>query len=464
MDLRQRLQKIAQRKQSRDKTVAGIRAGRYPGVSPAAIDFGGDPPAPPPERGRRKGPALEELLDHTTRIETPGGHYYRREILLRPGAGAAQPHILDGFPPGHSPPLPWEALPLLSRELEGRPHPPLRPEEIGFLDTETTGLAGGTGTLAFLVGIGWWEPGPAGEWLFRLEQLLIDDFPHEGALIARLAEHLARLKVLVTYNGRTFDIPLLRTRGVINRVPPRLFRQAQVDLLPPARRLWKGLLNGVTLKNVEEHLLAIERGPDVEGAEIPEVFFQLARTGNPGRLPLVVSHNAQDIATLAGLLARVGKIHADPAGCGLLRHWSEFAGIARWLESRSDWAGAEQAWRGALQRTAHDEEAQRLLAYRLAACCKRQRRWQPALETWEALRSAPLHASAGAWIELAKYHEHVARDLPRALAIVRECLGRTHLERELAGYLGREPTGPTGRLATEMAHRETRLRRRLGLQ
>lgn len=462
MDLHQRLQRIAQRKQSREKTIADLRAGKYPGISPAGEHFE-KAPDPPAVKTRRRSAALEDLLDHTARIETPAGHYYRREVLLRPGADGEQPHVLGAFPPGMDSPLPGEALALLSRELEGAESFP-RPEEIGFLDTETTGLAGGTGTIAFLVGIGWWEAEGGGEWAFRLEQLLVDDFPHEGALLERLAGHLRRFKVLVTYNGRCFDVPLLRSRGIMNRLPPRLFRQAQVDLLPPSRRLWRHVVDGVTLKNVEAHLLSIERGPDVEGAEIPEVFFELARSGHPGRLPLVVSHNAQDIATLAGLLARIGRIHADPMGCGLLGRWEEFAGIARWREARRDWPGAEEAWRRALELTGPNKEAERELAFRLAACCKRQRRWQPALETWEVLRGAPLHCSGVAWMELAKYHEHVARDLPRALGIVRECLGRTRLEGELAGYLGRNPDGPTGQLAADMAHREERLRRRLGME
>lgn len=430
-----------------------LRLGKYPGVATATTHFANIPPPPPRPAPPRTG-TIADHLDFTTTEEGPLGTVHVRRVELRPGRDGDQPHALGTFGPAGTSPLPIDQLHQLSTEWTGGE---VAPQEIGFMDTETTGLAGGTGTIAFLVGIGWWEARPDG-WVFVLEQLLVDDYAHEGELMRRVGEHFARFRLVVSYNGRCFDMPLLRTRGIMNRLPPRLFRQAQVDLLTPSRRLWRGVLDGVTLKNVEARLMRIDRGPDVDGAEIPAIFFNLAHDGTIGRLPLVVSHNAQDIATMAGLLYRLGTICRDPLGCGLLKHWSELAGMARWHEAHQRWPEAQAAWQRALEAAVPDKTATRDLLYRLAACCKRQRRWEPAVEAWEKLLGQPLPHSAQAWIELAKYHEHTTRNPARALEIVRQCLAKTRLEEDLATLLG-NPT-PATPLTREMTHRETRLLRR----
>ncbi|MCC5876929.1 MAG: ribonuclease H-like domain-containing protein [Candidatus Sumerlaeia bacterium] len=448
MNLYRRLDQIAQRKARQQVAIEDLRAGHHPGIATATNHFS-RPQSTPPPRAR----AILDHLDATTAEEGPQGRVYIRRVELRPGCDNNQPHALGAFGPAGSPPLTHDQLADLSTEWEGGP---VEPHQIGFMDTETTGLAGGTGTIAFLVGIGWWEARPDG-WVFVLEQFLVDDFAHEGELMRRVGEHFARFRIVVSYNGRCFDMPLLRTRGIMNRLPPRLFRPAQVDLLTTARRLWRNRLESVSLKSVESHLMCIDRGPDVDGAEIPAIFFDLAHNGTIGRLPLVVSHNAQDIATMAGLLYRLGLAVGDPHGCGLLDHWSEFAGIARWRETQRRWDEAAAAWTRALSLTGSDESVERELLYRLAACHKRQRHWTPAVEAWEALSQQPVIHSAIAWIELAKYHEHVARNPVRALEVVRECLGKIRLEEEIRFYLGRDTTRAPSPLMADMLHRENRL-------
>ncbi|MDX9975763.1 MAG: ribonuclease H-like domain-containing protein, partial [FCB group bacterium] len=319
-----------------------------------------------------------------------------------------------------------------------------------------TGLAGGTGTGPFLVGVGWWEQNGAG-WEFRLEQYLIEDFCHEGDMMQRLAARVEPFRAICTYNGKTFDIPLLRTRATLQRIPPRVFRKHQLDLLHFSRRMWRGMLPSVSLKQVELNVLGIDRGPDLDGALIPSIFFHMARTGRAERMAAVLDHNAWDIITLSSLLRRLACIAADPMGCGLLKHHEEFAAAARWLEARRLHEDAGRAWTAAIERCA-DEAAERTHMERLARLHKRLRRWPDAVEIWQELARRPLTGGLGACLELAKYHEHVARDHAAALQLVGGLRAGIELERELAA-ITRRPVAPAlEKAAGDLEKREARLR------
>jgi uncharacterized protein YprB with RNaseH-like and TPR domain len=165
-----------------------------------------------------------------------------------------------------------------------------------FFDTETTGLAGGTGTLPFLIGLGWFE---AGE--LHVEQLLLAELGRELAMLERFCARLQSASCLVSYNGKSFDWPLVCTRLVLNRLPlpapvPHL------DLLHVARRAFKRRLSGVSLRNVEENVLGFVRLGDIDSAEIPERYFAFLRSGNGALLEPVVQHNRHDVVALAALL------------------------------------------------------------------------------------------------------------------------------------------------------------------
>ena len=166
-----------------------------------------------------------------------------------------------------------------------------------LLDTETTGLAGGTGTLPFLIGLGWFE----GEAL-RLEQLFLRRPGEEAPMLRVLAERLHRCSCLVTYNGKTFDWPLLRNRFVMNwlPVPPP---PPHLDLLHCARRVFRHRLEGARLVQIEERVLGFKRVGDVDGALIPELYFRFLRSGNGRPLLPVLEHNVLDLTLLAALLA-----------------------------------------------------------------------------------------------------------------------------------------------------------------
>lgn len=175
----------------------------------------------------------------------------------------------------------------------------LDPSRVLFLDTETTGLMGGTGTLAFLIGFAWFEDGA-----LRAEQLLLTQPGREVPMLRRLAERLAEASAIVTYNGKSFDWPLLRNRFVLNRVPLPEVR-GHLDLLHCARRVFKYRLESVRLVDVETDVLGFVRVGDVDGGEIPELYWQFLRTGDGSLLEPILEHNAHDVVALAAIMGRL---------------------------------------------------------------------------------------------------------------------------------------------------------------
>ena len=181
------------------------------------------------------------------------------------------------------------------------------PEKCLFLDTETTGLSGGAGTVAFLVGVGFVKGG-----CLTIEQYLMRDYADEPELLDRLANRMDGFDCVCTFNGRTFDMPLLEARFTMARMRHRWRALENLDLLPPARRTWKLRLGSCRLARVEELALGMPRGGDLPGSEAPERFFEFLRTGDLSLLDAVVEHNRQDIASLATLLVRLCEIYAEP--------------------------------------------------------------------------------------------------------------------------------------------------------
>lgn len=174
-----------------------------------------------------------------------------------------------------------------------------------YFDTETTGLSTGAGTVIFLAGLGWIEGGR-----FVARQYLLPDYPHEAALLRGVAGELAALPRVVTYNGRTFDMPLLATRLTMNGLFGEMARlpSQHDDLLPLARRLWRRPLGGARLANIEAGVLGVRRTSDCSGAEVPERYFSYLRTGSPDALVAVLDHNLQDIASLAMIEAQLVRL------------------------------------------------------------------------------------------------------------------------------------------------------------
>ncbi len=305
-----------------------------------------------------------------------------------------------------------------------------------FLDTETTGLAGGTGTYAFLVGAGWLE----GERLV-LAQYFLRDFDDEPALLGALAPLFERASGVVTFNGAGFDLPLLETRFVLarRRWPEHL---PHLDLLRPSRRVWTARFADCRLLTLEREVLGLEREDDVPGALIPALYFDFLRSRRAAPLVRVFAHNRDDILSLVALLAWFGAAlaahdHLDA---------EELAGLGRLWEP-ADLARALACYRGALAGGLAGAAAQRV-RLRLARWEKRAARWEAARELWEAASRHDVFDPLP-WEELAKLHEHRRRDLARARAIVEEALA-------LAGA-----AGAAARTLDALAYRLGRLERRL---
>lgn len=396
----------------------------------------------PPEPTIAPSPLLDALRGAELLVGTHG-----RTVLLRARLKPEAPRLATAAEPFCA-----AGLPALCAEAPAH----LAPGRIAFIDTETTGLSGGTGTVAFLVGVAWWEDGA-----LVLEQYVMEDYCHECDMLVRLAERLRGFELLCTYNGKSFDLPLLRTRAVMARQTPKDFALPQADLLHFARRLWQGVLPSVSLRCVEKEILGIDRGDDIPGAEIPAVFFAMAQGGDASRMEAVLRHNAQDLASLAILLGMFTRVTSDPEGCGLLSRAEEFAAMARWYESRKDFRRAAVLWGEALC-SARDMEQRDALRHRLALAWKRAGAWAEALATWEELARGPLGAALPAVCEIARHHERIRRDPEAALALVRRWIGRLAMEADLRSVLGRESVSPSWKHhAEDLERRERRLAARV---
>lgn len=192
---------------------------------------------------------------------------------------------------------------MLARLALDRSLEPCAPAGALYLDTETTGLSGGTGTIPFLIGLGWRDEGSGG-WV--VEQLLLRGLGEEAPMLARLAERIARATMIVTYNGKSFDVPLLRARFVMNRLevpvlPPHL------DLVHVARRVHRARLASCTLISVEENVLGRSRVDDLPGSEIPAVYAHFLRSGDDRGIADVARHNADDVLAMVALLGLYGE-------------------------------------------------------------------------------------------------------------------------------------------------------------
>jgi hypothetical protein len=297
-----------------------------------------------------------------------------------------------------------------------------------YLDTETTGLAGGTGTYAFLVGVGFFDGDD-----FEVRQLFMRDLDEEPALLTALEEIFRRFDGFVTYNGSGFDLPLLETRFVLGRrrFPGDVFH---VDLLGPARRLWSDRLADCRLGTVEQHALRFTRDDDLPGALIPTVYFEYLRRKRPDELPRVFEHNRHDILSLAALTGWV----ADAVVRAPIPELEPeaLAGLGRLLEMTEP-ERSLACYRMALDSGLPTPFRERLLL-RLAQGEKRRARWDEARALWEAAARAPREFDPRPWEEIAKVHEHRRRDLAAARGVVEEALAlaRRHRasERVLAAF------------------------------
>ena len=289
---------------------------------------------------------------------------------------------------------------------------PARPPFI-FFDLETTGLSGGAGTYAFLVGCAWFDEGGA----FATRQFVLTRLPDERSLLAAVAVDLARAGALVSFNGKSFDAPLLETRYLYHRLPWIGAGLPHLDVLHPARRFWRDdeSMASCSLVALERQVLGARRRGDVPGIEIPARYFQFIRSGDAGPLAPVLEHNRLDLLSLAGLTARLLRLaRLGPAAASDAR---ETLALGRVYARAGLDARARDAFRQAADRSSAHSRIRIDALRALALAWRRLRQHEQAASCWRALIDAPACPRAiahEATCALAIHHEHRMRDLAAA--------------------------------------------------
>jgi uncharacterized protein len=344
---------------------------------------------------------VEELLSGEV-VETPLGKHFETEKLYPLHQRYGSYEISDLFD------LPHDFLASLS----GGAIPSAHPTTWAFLDTETTGLAGGSGTCAFLVGVGSIDREG-----FRVRQFFMRDYCEEPSLLHALSAYLARFDVLVTYNGRTFDQPLLETRYTMCRTTLRaghpFARMEHLDLLYGARRLFKLRLESCRLVNLEYQILGLERDADVPGELIPYYYFEYLRTRRAFRLIPVFHHNVLDIVSLACLTGLIPAAFRDPETIRT-KHGTDLLGLARWLQVSGRLEEAYSLMRRAVDMGLPDRHLFRTL-FDSGQMEKKLGLDHAALATFTDLSLSPNPFQGRAYEELAKHYEHRERNYRMAL-------------------------------------------------
>lgn len=298
------------------------------------------------------------------------------------------------------------------------------PRRMLLLDTETTGLAGGAGTIPFLVGLAWFE-----DESLCVRQLFLRRPGEEAPMLRMLAERLAQASCIVTYNGKSFDWPLLRTRFVLNRVPVP-DTPPHLDLLTCARRVLKPRLEALRLVNLEAKVLGLYREGDVDGSEIPALYLGWLRSLDPSPLLPVIEHNANDLVALAAVLARLCAHFEDVRPEDDPRDHLAYARLA----VRAGDAGRAVAFAQAAADGGEPEVA--LDAFLLLAHLSRRRgdvegEGEALLRALDAAEGSSAGRAPEAHLRLAKHFEHRRKDAARALMHARHTAGAEEPEAQL---------------------------------
>ncbi|MCK4299807.1 MAG: ribonuclease H-like domain-containing protein, partial [Planctomycetes bacterium] len=320
----------------------------------------------------------------------------------------------------------------------------LRPS-LAFLDTETTGLAGGTGTYAFLVGVGRYDGQE-----FHLAQFFMRDPIEEPALLAALTEFLRPCQALVTFNGKGFDVPLLNARYITNGEQSPLVSLAHLDLLPLARRLWRPRLPSRALGYLEEHILGLIRAQeDVPGWVIPSLYFGYLRSGDARAMKSVFYHNAMDVLSLAALLSHVAGLLDDPLS-GAVVHGLDLVAMGKMFENLGRLEKAAQLYERGLSHDLPEDMHWKTVRW-LSFVQKRRGNLSAAVTLWrEAVRSGQIYAH----VELAKFYEHTQRDYGEAAQWTHAALALVNAPDF--------PRHECRRWLADLEHRLARLHRKLG--
>jgi uncharacterized protein YprB with RNaseH-like and TPR domain len=412
-----------------------LRKLRRLGVVKGARELASPPPPPAPALPQ------DEVLPPGEQVETPYGicFYLQDRYPLDHVHGRSPLVTLLSHDP-HAAAL----MTTSSQDLTPLAVEPFHLRRALFIDTETTGLGGGAGVLAFLIGAGYFEDDA-----FVLRQYFLRDPAEETAALHHLADWSESFAGLVSFNGRGFDIPLLQGRFILSRLRPPILNAPHLDLLPPSRRIWRGRFESCALGALERHVLAVQRSQDdVMSWLIPDLYRQYLRGGDNGEMRQVLYHNAVDILSMVTLAERLCRLFANPLAADVDPY--ERVALARWLEALHLPDQAETTYRAALDGWL-PLDAQHTCLQRLAALLKGQDRRAEAVPLW--IQWAMEDQSAvEAHVELAMFYEWHALELDKALAWTKQALT----------VVAQWPRGLRRDAAqAELVHRRTRLERKL---
>ncbi|MGI5859635.1 MAG: ribonuclease H-like domain-containing protein [Tepidanaerobacteraceae bacterium] len=292
-----------------------------------------------------------------------------------------------------------------------------------FIDTETTGLAGGTGTLAFLIGVGYFEGND-----FRITQYFISDYDEESAALYSLSGLLENFDSMVSFNGKSFDIPLLSTRYMLNRIENPLEKTFHLDLLACARRLYRERLESVSLSSLEINLLSLEREGDIPGYEIPSVYFKFLRDKNPYPIKPIFYHNRMDILSMVTLTANMAKSFKAPFDSKNCANQDYYC-LGRIFEDMGMIERSIECYEKALNVLGVREKSYK----QLSLLYKRLDRWQEAEKLWIDMAKSNIN-TVFALVELAKYYEHKIKDYDKAAQVTQKALETVYKKRTFVGH------------------------------
>jgi len=380
---------------------------------------------PPAAQPRRSYP---ERWLNGSEIETDYGRHYELDKLYERHRRHGSIGIcdLEDLPVGL-------LTPISNGEIGGVP-----PDRWCFLDTETAGPMGSVDTYAFLIGVGRITSDG-----FRVRQFFLRDKTEEASALAAISTYLGQFEVMITYNGRTFDQPLLEARFQSVGLTQPFSQVAHLDLLFGARRLWNLRFESCRLVDLENQILGVEREGDLPGELIPYVYCEYLRTSEVEHLIPIFHHNQTDILTLACFTAIVPLAFHEP-GMVQFSHGAEMVGLGRWWRQAGKDEQALALFRRAVDGGLDDDLLFRTL-WDIAALEKKLRRPDAALLIWEDLAGCRNPWRAGALEELAKHYERRERDYTKALELTRTALRLSDSEalRKRAVRLEKRLTGAT---------------------
>jgi hypothetical protein len=276
-----------------------------------------------------------------------------------------------------------------------------------FIDTETTGLSGGTGTIPFLIGFGYFDQSG-----FRLGQLILENPINENAQLVEFAKVLQQFENTITFNGKSFDLPLIHTRYALNNIPDPLDRFSHIDLLHLSRKIWKSRLSDRSLNELENHILHYSRSSEeVPGWMIPQIYFDFLKSGDGSQLKNVSYHNAIDVVSMAALYIKINMMLKDSLAEKII-DFSDLFAIGQMYENINESEKALTIYKACFS-------SKELVGFELLNLCKhmavlyrKQDKWNDAAMYWKI--SAELNDMESC-IALAKFNEHILRNRGESL-------------------------------------------------